>query len=142
MTGVDPTDPVTGTSTGHVFTDYTQFLDKNALKGARIGVWRQGNFGLSPETDTIMEATIARLAALGATIVDPADIPIEPAYDPEFTALLYEFKHDLDAYLGALPAEPAELAPGRHRLQQRPPEARNSSGSARRSWRSPSRWAR
>ena len=51
-----------------------------------------------------MEATIARLAALGAVIVDPADIPIEPAYDPEFTALLYEFKHDLDAYLGALPA--------------------------------------
>jgi amidase len=104
MTGVDPTDPVTGTSTGHVFADYTQFLDKNALKGARIGVWRQGNFGLSPETDAIMEATIARLTALGATIVDPADIPVEPAYDPEFTALLYEFKHDLDAYLGALPA--------------------------------------
>ena len=104
MTGVDPSDPVTGTSTGHVFTDYTQFLDKDALKGARIGVWREGNFGLSPETDAIMEATIARLAALGAVIVDPADIPIEPAYDPEFTALLYEFKHDLDAYLGALPA--------------------------------------
>lgn len=104
MAAVDPSDPVTGTSTGHVFADYTQFLDKNALQGARIGVWRQGNFGLSPETDAIMEATIARLAALGATIVDPADIPIEPAYDPEFTALLYEFKHDLDAYLGALPA--------------------------------------
>ena len=104
MTGVDPTDPATATSTGHVFTDYTQFLDKDALKGARIGVWRQGNFGVSPETDAIMEATIARLLELGATIVDPADIPIEPAYEPEFTALLYEFKHDIAAYLATLPA--------------------------------------
>jgi amidase len=104
MTGVDPTDPATATSTGHVFTDYTQFLDKDALKGARIGVWRQGNFGVSPETDAIMEATIARLQELGATIVDPADIPIEPAYEPEFTALLYEFKHDIAAYLATLPA--------------------------------------
>jgi amidase len=51
-----------------------------------------------------MEATIARLQELGATIVDPADIPIEPAYEPEFTALLYEFKHDIAAYLGTLPA--------------------------------------
>jgi amidase len=104
MTGVDPTDPATATSTGHVVTDYTQFLDKDALKGARIGVWRQGNFGVSPETDAIMEATIARLQELGATIVDPADIPIEPAYEPEFTALLYEFKHDIAAYLATLPA--------------------------------------
>ena len=46
-----------------------------------------------------MERTIARLKALGATIVDPADIPIEPAYGPENTALLYEFKHDIRAYL-------------------------------------------
>jgi amidase len=105
MTGVDPADAVTATSAGHVFTDYTQFLDKNALQGARIGVWRAGNFGLSPETDAIMEATIARLASLGATIVDPADIPIEPAYDPEFTALLYEFKHDINAYLATIAAD-------------------------------------
>jgi amidase len=104
MTGVDPTDPATAASAGHVFTDYTKYLDQDALKGARIGVWRQGNFGLSPETDAIMEATIARLQELGATIVDPADIPIEPAYEPEFTALLYEFKHDIAAYLGTLPA--------------------------------------
>ena len=33
------------------------------------------------------------------TIVDPANIPIEPAYEPEFTALLFEFKHDIAQYL-------------------------------------------
>jgi amidase len=105
MTGVDPADAATAESTGHVFTDYTRFLDRNALKGARIGVWREGIFGSSPETDAIMEATITRLEELGATIVDPADIPIEPAYEPEFTALLYEFKHDIAAYLSTLPAD-------------------------------------
>jgi amidase len=101
LTGIDRRDPATASQKGHVYRDYTRFLGSRSLKGARFGVWRAGNFGISPETDAIMEATIARLRALGATVVDPADIPIEPAYDPEFTALLYEFKHDINAYLKA-----------------------------------------
>jgi amidase len=101
LTGVDPSDPATSAQTGHVTRRYTQYLDRGALRGARIGVWREGNFGVSPETDAIMEQTIARMRTLGATIVDPADIPIESAYEPEFTALLYEFKHDIAQYLQA-----------------------------------------
>jgi amidase len=48
-----------------------------------------------------MNATVAKLEAEGATIVDPARIPIEPAYAPEFTALLCEFKDDVAGYLAA-----------------------------------------
>jgi amidase len=99
LTGVDPRDPATAAQKGHVYRDYTRFLGSRSLKGARIGVWRSGNFGVSPETDAVMVRTIARLKALGATVVDPADIPIDPAYGPESTALLYEFKHDINAYL-------------------------------------------
>jgi amidase len=103
MTGVDPSDPATAAQTGHAYTNYRQFLDKHALEGARIGVWRDGTYDkkISPEIDAIMNATVAKLQAEGATIVDPARIPIEPAYGPEFTALLCEFKSDIAGYLAA-----------------------------------------
>jgi amidase len=99
LTGVDPTDPATTSQRGNVAGDYTAFLHPGALRGARIGVWRESNFGVSPETDVVMERTIARIKALGATIVDPANLSIDAASDPENTALLYEFKHDIASYL-------------------------------------------
>jgi amidase len=103
MTGVDPTDAATAAQAGHAYTNYTQFLDKDALEGARIGVWRDGTYDptISPEIDTIMNATVAKLRAEGATVIDPTRIPIEPAYAPEFTALLCEFKSDIASYLAA-----------------------------------------
>ena len=99
LTGVDAKDPATAAQQGHVYTDYTKYLCPTALKGARLGVWRLGNFGTSPETDAIMEQTISRLKSLGAVIVDPANVPIDAANAPENTALQYEFKHDIAAYL-------------------------------------------
>jgi amidase len=99
LTGVDRHDRATRAQRGHVFKSYTRFLRRNALKGARIGIWRKGNFGLSPETDRVMRRAIARLKKLGAKIVDPANIKIEPAFGPETTALDFEFKHDIGKYL-------------------------------------------
>ena len=49
MTGVDPDDPATAEQVGHAFTDYTQFLDADALDGARIGVWREVSFEIEGE---------------------------------------------------------------------------------------------
>jgi amidase len=46
-----------------------------------------------------MRRAIARLKKLGAKIVDPANIKIEPAFGPETTALNFEFKHDIGKYL-------------------------------------------
>ncbi len=103
MTGVDPRDPATAQSQGHLFTDYRQFLDPNGLRGARVGVWREGVFGISPEGDAIAEAAISQMSRLGATIVDPADIPnVNDVFGPEFTVLLFEFKADIAAYLSEL----------------------------------------
>jgi amidase len=103
MTGVDPRDPATADSRGHSHRDYRRFLDPDGLRGARIGVWREGVFGVSPEADAIAEAAIGELSRLGATVVDPADIPnVADVSDPELTVLLSEFKADIAAYLSEL----------------------------------------
>jgi amidase len=82
---------------------YRAPLDRNALRGARIGVARRSFFGYSEVTDKIAEAAIADMKAQGAVIIDPANIPNAGKYDAsEIEVLLYEFKADLDKYLGAL----------------------------------------
>jgi amidase len=108
--GADPADPPTRTAPDQ--GDYTRYLNPAALRGARIGVWRAGNTGLSNETDAVVDRTVARLRALGATVVDPADPPgADQVGGPEFTALLCEFKHDINAYLAATPGDhPRTLA--------------------------------
>jgi amidase len=78
MTGVDRRDPATAASKGHGHRDYRRFLDPDGLRGARIGVWRKGVFGISPEAEAVGEAAIRELGRLGATVVDPADIPTSP----------------------------------------------------------------
>ena len=83
--------------------DYTKSLDPNGLRGARIGVARDKFFGFSEETDRVMEAAIAEMKRRGAEIVDPADIPTAGKFDDsESEVLSYEFKNDLNLYLGAL----------------------------------------
>ncbi len=74
MTGVDPNDPVTFQSEGKFYEDYTQFLNLNALQGARIGVARDF-FGGNAEVDAAIESAIATLADLGATVVDDIRVP-------------------------------------------------------------------
>ena len=98
IAGSDPKDPTTAEADRHA-TDYRRFLDAGALKGKRIGVVRK-LAGFDPNVDAILEQTLATLQAQGAVIVDPVEIPHLNDYgDDEFTVLLYEFKHDLNAYL-------------------------------------------
>lgn len=99
--GVDSNDAATAAQAGHAYTNYTQFLGANALQGKRIGVWRVGTYDptISPEVDVVVNQSVAALEAAGATVIDNTRIPIEPAYGPEFTALLCEFKTDIAGYL-------------------------------------------
>jgi amidase len=104
MTGVDPTDGATAAQAGHAFTNYTQFLDRHALQGARIGIWRNGthdptNTVVDAMVNQIMDQVAATLEAQGATVVDPADIDLGAANTTEFPALLCEFKSDIATYL-------------------------------------------
>ena len=111
LAGPDPRDPMTAASAEHALDDYLQFLDADALAGARIGVPRTGGYwGYGPEADNICNAAIERMRELGAEIIDPANIPTadEIASNPaEFTVLLYEFEPDLNAYFATCGADVA-----------------------------------
>ena len=105
IAGSDPRDPATKDADRHA-TDYTKFLDPNALRGKRIGVVRELG-GIEPNADRALEKTIAILKAQGATVVDPVEIPhLKELSEHELDVLLYEFKHDINAYLAGRPDQP------------------------------------
>ncbi|MCA9948118.1 MAG: amidase, partial [Anaerolineales bacterium] len=102
MVGIDSRDPVTRTSNGRYYNDYTQFLDIQGCKGARIGVARNF-FGKHPASDLLMEKAIGTLKQLGAEIIDPANIEtMQQIKNSKLSVLLYEFKADLNSYLANL----------------------------------------
>jgi len=99
VAGYDPEDPITRNSEGKVQKDYTKFLDKNGLRGARIGVFRPYIDAAStdPHVKALTEKAITDLKAQGAEIVDPFVIP-------NFETLTRnlgcgDFQADLNAYL-------------------------------------------
>lgn len=102
LTGIDPRDTETKMSRGKSLTDYTKFLDKDGLRNARLGIHRK-SFGTDEKVEALLNDLIAEMKRLGATIVDPVEIPTEGKFDDsEYEVLLYEFKADLNAYLAAL----------------------------------------
>lgn len=100
--GGDSRDPASAAGEKHR-VDYTCYLNANGLQGARIGVVRK-LAGFSPDVDAVLAQNIAALKAAGAVMIDPVVLPNLGKYDDaEMTVLQYEFKHDLNGYLAALP---------------------------------------
>ena len=99
LTGVDSEDRATAESQGKSFTDYTQFLKADGLRGARIGVVRK-TFGFMDAVDKVMEAALEAMKKEGAILVDPVEIETAGKWsETESTVFMYELKADLNAYL-------------------------------------------
>ena len=114
MAGVDPNDPATLASADETYEEYTQFLDPNALDGARIGVARD-YFGGNEEVDSLVEAAIAQMESLGATIVElelPEAIVEASNYGTLLNSVVQaEFKPQIEEYFATLDEEyPQDLA--------------------------------
>lgn len=110
LAGYDPDDPATEPLKSQPARDYRQFLDRDSLKGARIGILRQ-SAGFHDEVDALFNRSIELLRARGAVIVDPANIPTQGKFDDdEQTVLLYEFKDGINRYLANRRAGPRSLA--------------------------------
>jgi amidase len=121
IAGYDADDPATAPclTPGACFGDYTKYLNKNALKKARIAVphvpyWN----GFTTAQAQLMNDAIAALRAAGAFVADPYEIPnqadisafgICTSYPPPAncsSVLMYGQKYDLNAYLLRRPAAP------------------------------------
>lgn len=82
--------------------DYTRFLDRDGLRGARIGVARDIFF--EPGAMALMEGVLPILTAAGATVVDPVGIASMEELGPgitEYQVLVTEFRYGLERYLAA-----------------------------------------
>ncbi len=103
LAGVDKNDPATAACKAE--KDYTKFLDKDGLRGMRLGIprkmfTRRNKNAALEEVIRVFGEAVEALKALGAEIVDPADIPnAGPLGQHEMEILLCEFKADLNAYL-------------------------------------------
>jgi Asp-tRNA(Asn)/Glu-tRNA(Gln) amidotransferase A subunit family amidase len=82
MVGYDPEDPLTARGLGHIPDTFANFLQRDGLKGARLGVLRE-SIGLNAEPDSedfkkiseVFDKAVGELKAAGAEIVDPIVIP-------------------------------------------------------------------
>ena len=102
LAATDSGDAATNAAGAHIEADYTRFLDAKGLQSARLGVVRK-YAGFNMHVDRVFEEALAALKAAGAEIIDPVDIPsIDKLDEPETEVLHFEFKTDLNRYLGWL----------------------------------------
>jgi amidase len=98
----DPNDHATERCAPPAARDYTKFLNRDGLRGARIGIPRAffydratppgettGRGGLADDQKKAMEDAIAALKKQGAIIIDPADIPSITDKDPKNNFMLW-----------------------------------------------------
>ena len=97
MAGSDPKDGATAGSDDHRTADYTTFLAKDGLRGARLGVVKN-LLGVHAHVDAVIQPALEALKAQGATLVE-VELKSTAYDEAEFEVLLYEFKADLNAYL-------------------------------------------
>jgi amidase len=109
MAGYDPDDPVTALGVGRIPATYTLSLDRNGLKGARLGVLRT-LFGSGPdhqEVNRVMADALEVLKKQGAILVDIDDAAFETGkLITDLDVQKYEYKFVLNNYLSALPDSP------------------------------------
>ncbi|PXX98770.1 amidase [Marinifilum breve] len=97
MSGSDQNDKITLNDKNEAL-NYSANLNKDALKGKRIGIIR-AMMGFHSEVDKIIEQAIEDIKSAGAEVVDVELENLNQYGNEEYEVLLYEFKHDLNEYL-------------------------------------------
>lgn len=103
MMGTDESDPATEIAGEAKEWRLASHLRSDGLAGKRIGVVRS-EAGFHGEVDALFEEAIADMEDAGAEIVDDLAFERPEGFSQAtYDVLLYEFKHDLNAYLAGLP---------------------------------------
>ncbi|NOU93734.1 amidase [Paenibacillus sp. LMG 31456] len=97
VSGYDSNDLTTALSSGRTPKSYTDYLDKDGLKGARIGVVRT----LSTGNNAALAASIEKMTAQGATVIDVV-VPNQTDILKYASLSGTEFKFNLNDYLKTL----------------------------------------
>ena len=105
--GYDPADETTRLSDGHIPDTYTAALNAGGLAQARLGVVRSmvGNNGAERDVLAVIEAAIAEMEALGATVIDIQEPDLREVVQGA-SVIGQEFKFDFDEYLRNTPDAP------------------------------------
>lgn len=101
MTGIDSADSKTLQSQRKVFEDYTPFLEKDGLKGKRLGIYT-GPLNTSFRVDSLFEKAVEKMKELGAEFVEIKQIAPAGTGAKSFQVMLYEYKDGLNKYFASL----------------------------------------
>lgn len=97
MVGHDPKDAITQYSEGKIPKNYTQFLQKNGLKGARIGVLRElSEANPDPEIKVLFEKALTDMKVMGAIVVD---VTVPDFVNLRKNQWCAEFRTDVESFL-------------------------------------------
>lgn len=99
LAGADPDDAATEAARGKDL-DFTRHLQRDALRGKRLGVVRSQFAAAGERVARVVEAQLQVLQAQGAILIEVPEVPNTAKYaETELTVLLYELKHGLQQYL-------------------------------------------
>ncbi|QIP15802.1 amidase [Spirosoma aureum] len=103
IAGHDKADTVTRQSEGKIPAGYRQFLDKNGLKGARIGVFRQlcTPKNSDPQVYALFNKALDELRAAGAIVIDSVRVPELDTINKSFDTIP-QLRRDFNLYLANL----------------------------------------
>lgn len=103
VAGYDPADPYTELGRGKRAPDYSVFLDKNGLQGARIGILRAlvDTEDADPDVIAVFDQALTDLEKAGAVLVDPFEIQnLGTHLDADYFCA--RFRYDMAQYLATL----------------------------------------
>lgn len=103
VVGSDPADTVTAPADSKRDADYSVFLKRGALKGARIGILRQAyeRPTLDAEVTAVFTKAVDAMRAQGAIIIDSARVDSLDAIQRQQRGGCNRFKADLERYFAA-----------------------------------------